>query len=545
MSSPRRAQAWQELLVHARNAPPPGLRALFAADQNRFERHSREAAGLFVDYSRHALDDATWRALLQLAEAHDVAGRRDAMLRGEPVNKSEGRAALHTALRNRHAATLVVDGRDVLADIRRERARAASFAEDVRAGRWRGHTGEPMRDVVHIGIGGSDLGPRMLCQALRPYAAATPSVRFVANVDAAELDAVLARCVPATTLFIVSSKSFTTVETLANAAAARRWLSAALPGADALARHFVAVSAQPEAAMAWGMAPQNCFRFWEWVGGRCSIWSNIGLPLMIAIGPEAFDAFLAGAEAMDGHFVAAPLAENLPVLLALLGVWYRNVRGTGSHAVIPYAHALARLPAYLQQLEMESNGKSVCEDGTAAAATCPVVWGEPGTNGQHAFFQWLHQGSDVIPVDLIAVAAPSHAHAEQHDLLLANCLAQGSALMLGRSASEVRRELAAQGASASQVESQLPHRVFAGERPSTTILLPRIDPPSLGALLALYEHKVFVQSVLWNINAFDQWGVELGKALAGQVLGVLRTGSGGESLDAPTHGLITRIRQMR
>ncbi len=498
--------AWHALASVAR---PPHLREVFAADPGRALRYTTVAADLRVDWSKHLVDDAVVSAMIEVVRASGVESRRDAMFRGEPINATEGRAVLHTALRAPVGTVVEVDGRDVVGDVHAVLGRMASFADRIRSGEWVGATGRPIRTVVNIGIGGSDLGPAMAYLATRAFGRAELTCRFVSNVDGADLHENLSDLDPASTLFVVSSKTFTTIETITNATAARRWLVDAL-GPDAVPRHFVAVSTNAAAVAAFGIDTANMFGFWDWVGGRYSVDSAIGLSLMIAIGPEAFGEFLGGFHAIDRHFVEAPLERNVPVILAALGIWYANVLGASSKAVLPYAHELRRFPAYLQQLDMESNGKSVRVDGSpVGTGTGPIVWGEPGTNGQHAFFQLLHQGTHLVPVDFIGFAEPNHPHLDQHDLLMANLFAQGEALAFGKTLDEVRDE--------GVPEHQQAHRVFPGNRPSTTILAPRLTPAVLGQLIALYEHVVFVQGCVWGVNSFDQWGVELGKVLAGRI----------------------------
>ncbi|MCB1889749.1 MAG: glucose-6-phosphate isomerase [Rhodocyclaceae bacterium] len=534
--------AWRALEALRPGAHATPLAQRFAADADRAARFSATAAGLTLDYSKNALDEAVLAALVALAAERQVDGLRDALLAGERINRTENRAVLHMALRAPQGAGFAVDGVDVMPAVVAVRERMLAFAESVRSGEWTGHGGEAIRDVVNIGIGGSDLGPRMACEALAAEAAGGPRMHFVSNVDGHALAGVLDALQPETTLFVIASKTFTTLETMRNADSARAWLlDAGLPRA-AIARHFVAVSTHAEAVSAFGIDTANMFGFWDWVGGRFSMWSAVGLSLAIAVGEAGFRALLDGAHQMDRHFAEAPLAANLPVLLALVGLWNRDFLGYPSLCIAPYAEPLARLPAYLQQLEMESNGKSVRLDGEAVGVpTCPVIWGEPGTNGQHAFFQLLHQGTDVVPVDFILPLRPSHGLPDHHRLLLANGIAQSKALMVGRSAEAVRSELAAAGRSADEIARLVPHRTFAGNRPSNTILLPDLSPRSLGALIALYEHKVFVQGALWGINSFDQWGVELGKQLAGGIADELAGGPAGAH-DGSTAALIARAK---
>ena len=535
--------AWQALANHQRTDNHVAMRTMFDNDPRRFDRYSLTAASLFLDYSKNRINDRTLELLIALARASGIEQRRDAMFTGAHINETEDRAVLHVALRDQTSAALLVDGVDVVPRIREVRQRAYAFCEAVRSGEWRGYTGQPITDIVNIGIGGSDLGPRMVCEALKAFAHPRLRMHFVANIDGAELADVLAAANPETTLFIVASKTFTTIEPLTNARSARAWFLASGADASDIAKHFVAVSANVKEVTAFGIAATNMFEFWDWVGGRYSLWSSIGLSIVLCIGSARFDELLGGAHAMDRHFREAPLEANMPVLLGLIGIWYRNFCGTASSAVLPYAAHLNRLPAYLQQLEMESNGKSVSLAGTAVEhATCPVIWGEPGTNGQHAFYQLLHQGTDLVPVDFILPILPTHAFADHHQLLIANCLAQSSALMRGRSLDEVRAEMTAKGLSKKEIERLAPHRTFPGDRPSNTLLMPRLDPAALGALIALYEHKVFVQGAIWNINSFDQWGVELGKVVAYDIAMALQNGTTEKQFDGSTCGLLRRVK---
>ena len=554
MSQPslRSSASFQALSKLSPDAARWQMRELFAGDPGRFKAMSLDAAGLFLDYSKNRLDGRTLALLIELARERGVEARRDAMFAGEKINNTEQRAVLHTALRApADAPPLTVDGQDVGADVHAVLARLRSFSDAVRSGAWLGHSGRAITDVVNIGIGGSDLGPKMACLALRPYSHPGLRLHFVSNVDGHDLDAVLAAVDPATTLFIIASKTFTTSETMLNAQTARRWfLAHALDNAAedvqnaALARHFVAVSTNVEAIKTFGIDPANMFPFWDWVGGRYSVWSAIGLPIALAIGFGYFSDFLAGAHAMDTHFKSAPLEANMPVLLALTGFWNRQFLGCGSVTIAPYHQDLSRFPAYLQQLEMESNGKRVTRDGAAVDyPTSPAVWGECGTNGQHAYFQMLHQGTDVTPIDFIAALRPSHELQRHHAALLANCFAQSEAFMRGKTIDEVRLDLQAQGLAADEIERLAPHKTFTGNRPSNTILMEYLTPHALGALVALYEHKTFVQGVLWDVNSFDQWGVELGKALAKNIETELTTAARPELHDSSTNGLIARARE--
>jgi len=534
--------SYQALLAHLDSAQGWELSDLFAADAQRFERLSLRADGLFLDYSKNRLDDTTLRLLFALARERGVETRRDAMFDGEHINSTEHRAVLHTALRAPAGTPLWVNGRDVNRDVHAVLERMRVFTEQVRSGEWLGHTGKPITDIVNIGIGGSDLGPKMACAALRAYSHPRLNLHFVSNVDGHALEAVLSRLDPETTLFIVTSKTFTTMETLMNAQSARAWFLCKGALAD-LPRHFVAVSTNLAAVEHFGIDSANMFPFWDWVGGRYSVWSAIGLPVALALGFEQFSAFLGGAHQMDQHFRSAPMERNMPVLLALLGVWNRNFLGCSSLSIAPYQQDLAMFPAFLQQLEMESNGKHVGADGaTLEVASCPIVWGDAGTNGQHAYFQLLHQGTDITPVDFIAALEPQHAMPEHHAALLANCFAQSEAFMRGKSAAEARAEMQAQGMAAAEIEMLVPHRAFSGNRPSNTILMDALTPATLGALIALYEHKVFVQGVLWGINSFDQWGVELGKVLAKNIQSELTVAAQPALHDCSTNGLIALAR---
>jgi glucose-6-phosphate isomerase len=532
--------AWQALAAHAREVRPRHLRQLFADDPGRVERLTLQAGSLRCDFSKHRVTVETLDLLVALAEAADLAGRTAAMFSGEHINTTEDRAVLHTALRAPRDVHLVVDGQDVVADVHAVLDRMATLAQQVRDGGWRGHTGQPIRTIINIGIGGSDLGPLMAYRALTPYVQPGLEARFVSNVDPAHLLDATRGLDPATTLFVVSSKTFTTLETLTNARHARDWLVAGLGGDEsAVARHFLAVSTNLAETAAFGIPEHNVFEFWDWVGGRYSLDSAIGLSLMIAIGPEHFRELLAGFRAMDEHFRQTPVAANGPAVAGLLGVWYRNFLGLPTHAVLPYSQHLDRFPAYLQQLDMESNGKSVRLDGEPVDNdTGPVVWGEPGTNGQHAFYQLIHQGTTVIPADLIGFVSPTEDLGESHDLLVANLFAQAEALAFGKTPDEV--------AAAGVAPERVPHRSFPGNRPTTMILAPALTPHVLGELIAFYEHKVFTQGTIWGINSFDQWGVELGKALASDIFDTL-VAPGEPSLDhdPSTNALIAHYRAHR
>jgi glucose-6-phosphate isomerase len=529
---------WAALERHHADLAGVHLRELFAADPGRGETMACEAGDLYLDWSKHRVTAETVRLLVALAERAGLRGRIDAMFAGERINVTEDRAVLHVALRAPAGTSILLDGRDVVAEVHAVLARMRGFAEEVRSGRWRGHTGRPVRNVVNIGIGGSDLGPAMAYEALREDSDRSRRFRFVSNVDGADIVEATRDLDPAETLFVVCSKTFTTLETLTNARTARDWLVGDL-GEEAVAKHFVAVSTNAEKVAEFGIDPANMFEFWDWVGGRYSVPSAIGLSLMVAIGPDRFDEMLAGFHAMDEHFRTAPFDRNLPVLLGLLGVWYIDFFGAETHAVLPYSQYLWRLPAYLQQLDMESNGKSVDLHGDPVAVpTGPVVWGQPGTNGQHAFYQLIHQGTRLVPCDFLGFCRPTTEVGDHHDLLMANFFAQTEALAFGKP----REQVEAEG-----VPPELaPHRAFPGNRPTTTILAPRLTPAVLGQLVALYEHKVFTQGVIWNVNSFDQWGVELGKVLATRIAGELRPAAEPElSHDGSTNALLRRYRRQR
>jgi len=530
---------WKALQRHAATLRRRHLRQLFAADSGRGERFALEAAGLYFDYAKQRVDAQAVKLLLRLAAACGVRERTEAMFRGERINTTEDRAALHVALRAPKRERIVVDGRDVVAEVHAVLERMAAFCERVRGGDWKGYRGDRIRHVVNIGIGGSDLGPVMACEALRAYADRSLDLRFVSNVDGTDFAEATRGLDPARTLFVVCSKTFTTQETLANARAARRWCVDALGDEAAIARHFVAVSTNAAEVAAFGIDTANMFGFWDWVGGRYSMESAIGLSTMLAIGPARFRELLDGFRAMDEHFRKAPLERNLPVLHALLAIWNTNFLGVESLAVLPYAQYLKRFPAYLQQLAMESNGKRVTRAGTPVGVdTCPIVWGEPGTNGQHSFYQLIHQGTRRIACDFIGFCETANPLGDQHDLLMANLFAQGEALAFGRTAAELRAE----GVPAALV----PHRTFEGNRPSSTILAARLDPRTLGALVALYEHSVFVQGVVWDIDSFDQWGVELGKVLARRIGAELAAAKTPRlAHDGSTNALIRRYRRLR
>jgi glucose-6-phosphate isomerase len=535
----RQTPAWAALEQHAAAIRDTHLRDLFAADPARGERMAVEAAGLYLDYSKHRVTDETVALLLRLADERGLGSRIEAMFSGEPINATEGRAVLHVALRAPRSASIVVDGEDVVPHVHEVLDRMAAFADRIRSGEWTGHTGRPIRNVVNIGIGGSDLGPVMAYEALRHYTCRDLTFRFVSNVDSTDFAEATRDLDPAETLFIVSSKTFTTLETMRNATTAREWTLAALGDEAAVARHFVAVSTNAEAVSGFGIDTANMFGFWDWVGGRYSMDSAIGLSTMLAVGPEGFGRMLAGFHAMDEHFRTAPFEQNLPVLMGLLTVWYVDFLGVDSTAVLPYDQYLKRFPAYLQQLTMESNGKSVTLAGERVDyATGPVYWGEPGTNGQHSFYQLVHQGTVLVPCDFIAFARGLNPIADHHDLLVANVFAQTEALAFGRTPEQVRAD--------GVPEELVPHKTFEGNRPSSTIMAAELTPEVLGTLVALYEHSVFTQGVIWGIDSFDQWGVELGKVLAKAIGAELESDAEPDLRhDSSTNTLIRRYRRLK
>ncbi|MFE0541919.1 glucose-6-phosphate isomerase [Streptomyces sp. NPDC058891] len=534
---------WTALAKHREELDGLGLRELFAADPGRGEGYTLQVGDLHVDYSKHLVTDETLRLLRELAAARDVSGLRDAMFRGEKINVTEKRAVLHTALRAPRDAVVEVDGENVVPKVHAVLDKMAAFADRVRSGEWTGHTGKRIKNVVNVGIGGSDLGPAMAYEALRAYTDRSLTLRFVSNVDGADLHEATRDLDPAETLFIIASKTFTTIETITNATSARNWLLTGLKaGQEAVARHFVALSTNAGKVTEFGIDPDNMFEFWDWVGGRYSYDSAIGLSLMIAIGPDRFREMLDGFHTVDEHFRTAPAESNVPLLLGLLGVWYGNFHDAQSHAVLPYSHYLSKFTAYLQQLDMESNGKSVDRQGRPVEwQTGPVVWGTPGTNGQHAYYQLIHQGTELIPADFVGFAEPvgelSQALKAQHDLLMANFFAQTQALAFGKTADEVRAE--------GVPEELVAHKTFKGDHPTTTILARELTPSVIGQLVALYEHKVFVQGAIWNIDSFDQWGVELGKVLAKRVEPALTEGADVQGLDASTKALVAKYRELR
>jgi glucose-6-phosphate isomerase len=536
--------AWKALFAHAATWKGRSLAHCFEHDRERAARFTVRVGELTVDYSKTHVDTETMRLLAALARARGVEALRDRMFAGEPINNTEGRAVLHTALRNRSDRPVVVQGRDVMPDVRAALDHMRTFSGSVREGHWAGYTGGRITDIVNIGIGGSDLGPAMVTAALEPFTVGGPRLHFVSNVDGAHIGQTLRHLDARTTLVIVASKTFTTQETMANARTARQWFLESARDEAHIAKHFVAVSTNETEVRRFGIAPEQMFVFWDWVGGRYSVWSSIGLPVALAVGFERFEELLDGAFQMDEHFRTAPVEQNVPMILGLLGVWYASVRGVDTHAVLPYEQLLHRLPAYLQQLDMESNGKRVDRHGRLVPlGTGPIVWGEPGTNGQHAFFQLLHQGTRQVTCDFLVGLESPYPLGEHHRLLLANCFAQTEALMHGKDEAAVRHELTSQGLTGPALEALVPHKIFPGNRPSTTIVYRTLDPRTLGMLLAMYEHKVFTMGALWGLNSFDQWGVELGKQLARRIEEDLTGDVDTHAHDASTNALIALARQ--
>ncbi|HEC14281.1 MAG TPA: glucose-6-phosphate isomerase [Rhodospirillales bacterium] len=545
MTSIKDSMAWKVLQNHHDAVVGLSMRELFSGDGNRFENFSLILDDMLLDYSKNRITGETMRLLLDLARERGLEARRDEMFCGKKINNTENRAVLHTALRNRSSRKIIVDGQDVMEEIRDVLARMRRFSDKVRDGSWRGATGKAVTDVVNIGIGGSYLGPMMVCEALKPYQRSDLRPHFVSNVDGSEITETLKGLDPETTLFLVASKTFSTLETRVNAETARAWLTGKL-GEKAVPKHFAALSANAEAAAEFGIDRENVFEFWDWVGGRFSLWSAVGLVIAIALGMDRFEDLLEGASEMDAHFRTAPLEENMPVVMAMLGIWYINFFDAEDHAVLPYDRYLSHLPAYLEQAEMESNGKSVTRNGEPVDyITAPVVFGEAGTNGQHSFYQLIHQGRHLVPADFIAPALSHNPTGDHHRILLSNFFAQTEALMQGRPPEEVRAHLAGKGTDEDEIERLLPHQVFEGNRPTNSILVRRFDPRTLGRLIALYEHKVFVQGVVWDINSFDQWGVELGKQLAERILPQLGGSDPVSGHDGSTNGLINHFKKLR
>jgi len=546
MTSPTSTKSWQALQAHHENMSRAQMRDMFEKDAQRFEKFSLQSNHILLDYSKNIITAETLTHLFNLARETKLQDAIARMFSGEKINSTENRAVLHTALRNRSNRPILADGEDVMPDINAVLAQMKRFSDDVRMGQWRGYTGEAITDIVNIGIGGSDLGPVMVTEALKYYAKPGLHVHFVSNVDGTHIAETLKNLRPETTLFIVASKTFTTQETLTNANTAKEWLIHAVGDASAIKKHFVALSTNATEVAAFGIDTRNMFEFWDWVGGRYSLWSAIGLSIAIYIGMDNFEALLSGAHDMDEHFRSAPLEKNMPVIMGLLGIWYINFFGAQTHAILPYDQYLNRFPAYLQQADMESNGKSTTRDSAGVDYnTGPIIWGEPGTNGQHAFYQLIHQGTHLIPADFIAPIETHNPLGEHHAILLSNFLAQTEALMKGKTADEVRTELKSSGLQGEALANLLPHKTFPGNRPTNSLLLQKLTPTTLGALIALYEHKIFVQGTIWNINSFDQWGVELGKQLAKAILPELQDDETVKSHDSSTNGLINYYKAHR
>jgi len=515
------------------------MRDLFAEDPQRFEKFSARLGDILLDYSKNRITEDTMKLLMELARQTGVEEWRDKMMAGDIVNCTELRPVLHTALRNRSNKPVLVDGNNIMPKVNAVLKQMRSFSERVRSGEWRGYNGKRIEHVVNIGIGGSDLGPQVVCESMKPFAQRGLKAHFVSNADATHLVETLKQVNPENTLFIISSKSFSTQETMLNANSARQWFLDLVGNEKAIAQHFVAVSNNIDAARKFGINSNNIFEFWDWVGGRYSLWSAIGLPIAIYLGMDHFEELLEGAHEMDVHFAEAPLEENIPVIMAMLGIWYNNFYDAQSHAIMPYSQYLERLPAYLQQLDMESNGKTIDKTGERVEyLTGPIIWGESGTNGQHAFFQLMHQGTKPVPADFLIPALSQNPLGLHHRVLFSNCLAQTRALMQGKTHDEALQEMKAQGMSDKEIESVIPHKVFDGNKPSNTVIFETLTPKTLGSILAMYEHKVFVQGIVWNINSFDQWGVEYGKVLAGEIQGDLAKQGSVEHHDSSTNGLI-------
>ncbi len=541
--------SWKALCEHEKVISALHMRNLFKEDPKRFDKFSLKFDDLLLDYSKHRITEETLSLLFQIAREANIEDWRERMFSGEKINITEDRAVLHTALRNRSNEPVYVDGQDVMPAVNAVLAQMRIFTEKVRNGDWKGYTGKPITDIVNIGIGGSDLGPVMVCDALKPYASPSLNVHFVSNIDGAHLIRALEKCNPDTTLFIVASKTFTTQETMTNARSARAWFLNSAKEDKHIAKHFVALSTNADAVTEFGIDRDNMFEFWDWVGGRYSLWSAIGLSIALYVGMDNFEELLTGGHDMDKHFRNAPLEQNMPVIMALIGIWYNNFFHADSHVILPYDQSMARFPAYMQQADMESNGKFMCRDGQRVHyKTGPIIWGEAGTNGQHAFYQLIHQGTPIVPADFIM---PIHSHYEvgsngneHHKILLANFLAQTQALMLGKTKEEARAELEEQGLSGEKLEKLLPHKIFEGDRPTTSILFNKLTPRTLGRLIALYEHKIFVQGIIWDINSYDQWGVEYGKQIASRILPQLTSDEEVTNYDSSTNGLINYTKSM-
>ncbi|OGO34722.1 MAG: glucose-6-phosphate isomerase [Chloroflexi bacterium RBG_16_54_18] len=538
--------AWQALVEHYKEVGDLHMRDLFYNDSERFSKFSLQFGEILFDYSKNRITEKTIQLLVNLARQADLAEWIEAMFTGQKINTTEGRAVLHVALRNRSIDPIYVDGKDVMPEVKRVLDKMRSFSAAVRSGEWKGYSGEAITDIVNIGIGGSDLGPKMVCEALKPYARANLDAHFVSNVDGTDLVEVLKNLNPKTTLFLVASKTFTTQETMTNAHSARKWLLAAANDRSAIARHFAAMSTNVEAVNEFGIDIRNMFEFWDWVGGRYSLWSAIGLSIALYLGMDRFEELLAGAHQADIHFRTTPLERNIPVIMGLLGIWYNNFFETQSHALLPYDQYLVHFPAYFQQGDMESNGKSVNRKGEwVDLSTGPIIWGQPGTNGQHAFYQLLHQGTKLVPCDFLAAAESHNPLGEHHPILLSNFLAQSEALMKGKTADEARAELEAAGVSTEQLELLVPAKTFPGNKPTNSFFYRKLTPEILGTLIAFYEHKIFTQGIIWNLNSYDQWGVELGKQLAKTILPELQAAGEASIHDSSTNGLINYYKSIQ
>lgn len=537
------SSAWQALVRHQQEIAGIQMRDLFAVDKTRFEKFSLEVGEIFFDYSKNRITEETRKLLINLAEQAGLSAKIEAMFCGEKINITENRAVLHVALRNRSNFPIFVDGQNVMPEINRVLANVRRFTESIRSGEWKGFTGKSITDIVNIGIGGSDLGPKMVCEALKHYSQTGLSVHFVSNVDSTDLVETLRRLDPETTLFLVASKTFTTQETMANANSARSWFMASAKDDSAVARHFAAMSTNVDAVKKFGIDPKNMFEFWDWVGGRYSLWSAIGLSIALYIGMDNFEELLAGAHFVDNHFRSSPFEQNVPVMMGLLGLWYNNFFGADSHAILPYDQYLLHFPSYFQQGDMESNGKGVTMEGSVVDySTGPIIWGQPGTNGQHAFYQLIHQGTKLIPCDFLAACQSQNPLADHHSILLSNYLAQTEALMMGKTSDEARAELVKEGYFGDRLDMLVPAKTFPGNRPTNSFLYPKLTPKVLGGLIALYEHKIFVQGVIWNVNSYDQMGVELGKQLAKKILPELLNQEKISTHDSSTNGLINLIK---
>jgi glucose-6-phosphate isomerase len=543
---PARKQSWKDLTVHFQKLEPIHMKDLFAQDLGRFERFSIRFNDILVDYSKNRITEETFKLLLRLAEESDLGDAIEKMFTGDKINETEGRAVLHIALRNRENRPILVDAQDVAPQVNAVLEKMRGFSGKVISGEWKGYTGKAITDIVNIGIGGSDLGPVMVTECLKPYAREGLSVHFVSNVDGTHIAETLKRLNPETTLFMIASKTFTTQETMTNAYSARDWFLAKAKDSSHITGHFVAISTNTEKVEAFGIDRDNMFVFWDWVGGRYSLWSAIGLSIACFIGYDNFEELLEGAFEMDCHFRETPFAGNIPVILALMGIWYNNFFGAETEAILPYDQYMHRFPAYFQQGNMESNGKSVDRNGKQVTyQTGPIIWGEPGTNGQHAFYQLIHQGTKLIPADFLAPAVSHNPIGDHHNILLSNFFAQPEALMNGKTREEVIEELRKEGKSEDEVQRLYPYRIFEGNKPTNSILFKKLTPRVLGSLIAMYEHKIFVQGVIWNIFSFDQWGVELGKQLAKKILSELESGETVQSHDSSTNGLINALKNMQ